>query len=122
MRPGNQFKCKYPDNLPKVESLREVCFLRMELCAEMNFCRLFFFTSRAETQADRCAEESVSLANLVLEKPAVGEVHQLGIVDVEEERGRVGIHLADVKEFEAASRLEGRLVFVHRIADDAVEF
>ena len=63
----------------------------------------------------------IVLANLVFEEAPIGEVDEFRIVDVKKKCWGVGIDLAGIKDFKPLARFEGRHMFIHRRADDAVE-
>ena len=57
----------------------------------------------SERQPDRCAKETVLLANAVLEKAHISEVHQVGVINMEQESWRIGPHLGCKKDIESLS-------------------
>ena len=56
----------------------------------LSSCSLAALAVRPEAQAQRRAEEAVGFANLVLQVALLREMNQVRIVDVEQERRRIG--------------------------------
>src|SRR5512136_861845 len=54
----------------------------------------------AETQAQRRADETMRCTDLIFEIALVREVHQLRVVDKEQEGGRISAHLRAVVKFQ----------------------
>ena len=62
----------------------------------------------AETQPQRRAHKRIRLADAILQIAFVRHVHQLRIVDEEQERRRIGAHLRAVENLQAVARVRRR--------------
>jgi hypothetical protein len=84
--------------------------------------RVLFFTLLAfEMHQDGDAGKSIGVAELVVEIFFVGFVHELGIVDKDDEARRPGLDLGHVVDAQALAHEHGRVVALEAAADEFVE-
>src|SRR5574339_132727 len=58
--------------------------------------------------ADRRPQKTVFRTDLIFQVPQIGKVHQLGIIDIDHERRRIGTDLGAVEHLQLPSRVGGR--------------
>src|SRR4030042_1181498 len=70
--------------------------------------------SFAESEADGSPQEAKGLAQSVVKKPDVAEVHQPGVIHLELKNGRSGIDLCDEEQVQSLAALAWRRGVVQR--------
>src|SRR6266536_2537628 len=79
------------------------------------------FCARPELQANSRTFKTEGFAQSVLKVALVGEVDRLGIVDEEDEGGRVDPRLRGVEDLKRFGADNGRVVLPYSVLDDLVE-